>query len=84
MQVICSGQREYILLRFLRKGPDEAASKREYPSCVQALRKGGNDVLWIREEAPGITDIEVMKLAHENSNHFHIWIICIVELKFRP
>lgn len=32
--------------------------------AVEALRVGGHDVLWIREEVPGSTDIEVMALAH--------------------
>lgn len=31
--------------------------------AVEALRVGGHDVLWIREEVPGSTDTEVMALA---------------------
>jgi predicted nuclease of predicted toxin-antitoxin system len=33
-------------------------------SAVGALRACGHDVLWIREKAPGSTDIEVMALGH--------------------
>lgn len=33
-------------------------------SAVEALRASGHDVLWIREKAPGITDIEVMGLGY--------------------
>ena len=31
--------------------------------CVAALREGGHDVLWIRESAPGISDILVLGVA---------------------
>ena len=34
-------------------------------SAVVALRTYGHDVLWIREKAPGITDIKVMALGHK-------------------
>ena len=33
-------------------------------SAVEALRSCGHDVMWIREKAPGISDIEVMRLGH--------------------
>jgi predicted nuclease of predicted toxin-antitoxin system len=36
-------------------------------SAVEALRACGHDVLWIREKAPGSTDIEVMALAHREA-----------------
>ena len=32
--------------------------------AVEALRACGHDVLWLREKAQGITDIEVMGLGH--------------------
>ena len=32
-------------------------------SVVRALADGGYDVIWIRTEAPGISDIDVMKYA---------------------
>jgi len=32
-------------------------------SVVRALTGGGYDIVWIRTEAPGISDIEVMKYA---------------------
>lgn len=33
-------------------------------SAVEALRRCGHDVLWIREKSPGISDIEVMEIGH--------------------
>jgi predicted nuclease of predicted toxin-antitoxin system len=33
--------------------------------AIEALRKDGHDVLWIRAEAPGSTDLDVMALAQE-------------------
>lgn len=31
--------------------------------AVEALRAAGHDILWIRTEAPGITDPEVLRCA---------------------
>lgn len=35
--------------------------------AVEALRAVGHDVLWIRAEVPGSTDLEVMILAHREA-----------------
>ncbi len=50
---------------------------------VQALRVGGHDVLWIREEVPGSTDIEVMTLAHREGRILIIFDKDFGELAFR-
>ncbi len=31
--------------------------------CVVALRQAGHDLLWIREHAPGIPDLQVLEIA---------------------
>lgn len=36
-------------------------------SIVRALLDDGHDVVWIRNEAPGIPDIEVLHLAHRKN-----------------
>ena len=51
--------------------------------AAQAFRKNENDVLWIREEAPGSTDIEVMKLAHEEKRVLITFDKDFGELAFR-
>ncbi|WP_197073975.1 DUF5615 family PIN-like protein [Methanosarcina sp. WWM596] len=58
-------------MKFLRKEPDYGwdlmrllANENIPLDAVKALRVGGHEVLWIREEVPGSTDIEVMALAH--------------------
>lgn len=35
--------------------------------CVTRLRQDGHDVLWIREAAPGIADIDVLARAHKEN-----------------
>lgn len=47
-------------MKFLRKEPDSGwdlmwllANENTPPDAVEALRVGGHDVLWIREEVPG-------------------------------
>jgi len=60
VQVICSGQKRYIHLKFFRKGPDYGwdlmrllANENIPLDAVETLRVGGHDVLRIREEVPG-------------------------------
>jgi predicted nuclease of predicted toxin-antitoxin system len=35
--------------------------------CVKKLRQDGHDVLWIRESAPGSSDLDVLARAHEEN-----------------
>jgi predicted nuclease of predicted toxin-antitoxin system len=51
--------------------------------AVEALRVTGHDVLWIREEAPGSTDIEVMALAHKEERILITFDKDFGELAFR-
>jgi len=36
-------------------------------SVVRVLARDGHDIAWIRSEAPGISDGEVMRLAHQQN-----------------
>jgi len=36
-------------------------------SVVRALHDDGYDIMWIRTEAPGIPDVEVMRLAYQKN-----------------
>jgi len=51
--------------------------------AIEALREDGPDVLWIRAEAPGSTDIEVMALAQEQDRVLITFDKDFGELTFR-
>jgi predicted nuclease of predicted toxin-antitoxin system len=36
-------------------------------SVVKVLRDDGHDIVWIRSESPGISDVEVMRFAHQKN-----------------
>lgn len=50
---------------------------------VQALRQKGHDVFWVRMEAPGIPDPEVLSLAQEDSRILMTFDKDFGELAFR-
>ncbi len=51
--------------------------------AINALRKDGHDILWIRAEAPGSTDVEVMALAQEQDRVLITFDKDFGELAFR-
>lgn len=51
--------------------------------AVEALRARGHDVKWVRTEAPGISDIEVLKLAQKQNRILITFDKDFGELAFR-
>jgi len=51
--------------------------------AIEALREDGHDIIWIRAEAPGSTDIEVMALAQEQNRVLITFDKDFGELAFR-
>lgn len=52
-------------------------------SVVQLLRDGGNDVVWVAEEAPGLTDADVLAMANSTERVLLTFDKDFGELAFR-
>ena len=51
-------------------------------SVVRILEEEGYDIRWIRIDSPGISDIEVMRYAHQEKRIILTWIILTYDKDF--